>query len=76
MMAYDGWNLLGGLRLLWDSLGGLARWSYEFQHCGCFWGVLETGLTLVLINVKGLRREGVLREPIDSNRSFPRDVYF
>ena len=26
-MAYDGWNLLGGFRLLGGSLGGLARWS-------------------------------------------------
>ena len=32
--------------------------------------VLETGLTLVLVNVKGLGGEA-LREPMDSNRSFP-----
>ena len=32
---------------------------------------LETGLTLVLVNVKGLGGAGALREPIDSNRSFP-----
>ena len=33
--------------------------------------VLETGLTLVLVNVKGLGVAGTLREPIHSNRSFP-----
>ena len=32
---------------------------------------LETGLTLVLVNVKGLGGAGALREQIDSNRSFP-----
>ena len=36
-----------------------------------FWMLLETGLTLVLVNVKGLGGAGALREPIDSNRSFP-----
>ena len=33
--------------------------------------VLETGLTLVLVNVKGSGGAGALREPIDPNRSFP-----
>ena len=33
--------------------------------------VLETGLALVLVNVKGLGGAGALRELIDSNRSFP-----
>ena len=33
--------------------------------------VLETRLTLVLVNVKGLGGEEALREPIDSNRFFP-----
>ena len=33
--------------------------------------VLETGLTLVLVSVKGIGGAGALREPIDSNRSFP-----
>ena len=32
--------------------------------------VLETVLTLVLVNVKGVGGAGLLREPIDSNRSF------
>ena len=31
----------------------------------------EVELTLLLANVKGLGRAGKLREPIDSNRSFP-----
>ena len=46
-MAYDGWNLLGGFRLLGDSLGGLARWSD-----GCFW------LTLVLLNLNVQGEQG------------------
>ena len=33
--------------------------------------VLETGLTLELMNVKGLGGAGPRREPIDSNRYFP-----
>ena len=30
-----------------------------------------TGFTLVLVNVNGLGGAGALREPMDSNRSFP-----
>ena len=33
--------------------------------------VLEPELTLVLVKVKGLLGAGALREPIDSNSSFP-----
>ena len=33
--------------------------------------VLEPEFTLVLVKVKGLGRAGALREPIDSNSSFP-----
>ena len=33
--------------------------------------VLEPEFTLVLVKVKGLGGAGVLREPIDSNSSFP-----
>ena len=33
--------------------------------------LLETGLTLVLMNVKGLGEAEALKEPIDSQRSFP-----
>ena len=32
---------------------------------------LEVELILVLVSVNGLGRAGALREPIDSNRSFP-----
>ena len=50
-MAYGGWNLLGGCRLLG---GRLIRWSYGFKIVDSFGMVLGTGLTLVLVNVKGL----------------------
>ena len=33
--------------------------------------VFESGLTLVVVNMKGLGGAGALREPIDSNRSIP-----
>ena len=46
-MAYDGWNLLGGFRLLGDSFGGLARWSDGFQQCGCFWDVFGDWVDLI-----------------------------
>ena len=31
-MAYNGWNLRGGLRLLGDNLGDLARWSNPHRY--------------------------------------------
>ena len=43
----------------------------DFNTADGFGMVLETGLTLVLLNVKGLGGAGALREPIDSNRFFP-----
>ena len=43
----------------------------DFNAADGFGMVLETGLTLVLVNVKGLEGGGALREPIYSNRSFP-----
>ena len=43
----------------------------DFSTVDAFGMVLETGLALVLVNVNGLGRAGSLREPIDSNRSFP-----
>ena len=66
-MAYDRWNLLGGCRLLGDSLGRVM----DFSTVDDFGTFLETGSTLVLVNVKGLGGAGALREAIDSNRSFP-----
>ena len=70
-MANDGWNLLGGYRLLGGSLGGLVGWNDGFLTPRM---VLETGLTLVLVNVKGLWGAGALREPIDSKQVLPSDV--
>ena len=43
----------------------------DFNTADGFGIVLETGLTLVLVNVKGLWGAGALREPTDSDRSFP-----
>ena len=51
-MAYDEWNLLGGCRLLGGSLGGLVSGVMYFNTTADFGMVLETGLTLVLVNVK------------------------
>ena len=50
-----------------DLLGGVM----DFNTVDAFGMVLETGLTLVLVNVKRLRGARALIEPIDSNRSFP-----
>ena len=50
-----------------DLLGGVM----DFNTADGFGMVLETGLTLVLVNVKGLGGARALREPIDSNGSFP-----
>ena len=50
-----------------DLLGGFM----DFSTVDAFGTFLKTGLTLVLVNVKGLGGAGALREPIDSNRSFP-----
>ena len=68
------WPTMGGTCLevlgclgtaLVDLLGGVM----DFSTVDAFGIFLKTGLTLVLVNVKGLR--GALREPIDSNSSFP-----
>ena len=50
-----------------DLPGGVMN----FSTVDAFRMFLETGFTLVLVNVKGLGGAGALREPIDSNRSFP-----
>ena len=31
-MAYNGWNLLGGLRLLGDNIADLARWCNPHSY--------------------------------------------
>ena len=55
-MAYYGWDLLGGFRVLGaasvDLLGGVM----DFRM------VLETGLTLELVNLNGAGGAGALRE--------------
>ena len=54
-----------------DLVGGVM----DFKTVDGFGMILRTGMTLVLLNVKGLGGggggAGVLREPMDSNRSFP-----
>ena len=70
-MAHGGWNLLGGYRLLGAALVGVLGGVMDFNTADGFGMVLETGLTLVLVNWMGLGGPGALRELIDSNRSFP-----
>ena len=43
----------------------------NFNTVDGFGMALETGLTLVFVNVNGVGGAGELREPIDSDRSFP-----
>ena len=50
-----------------ELLGG----EVDFKVMDGFEVDLEDEFTLLLVNVKGLGGAGVLREPIDSNRSFP-----
>ena len=54
-----------------DLLGG----DMEFNNMDDFVRGIETGFTLVLVNVNGLRGggggAGALRDPMDSNSSFP-----
>ena len=50
-----------------DLLGGVM----DFSTVDAFGMVSEAGLTLVLVNVKGLGGAWAPREPIDSNRLFP-----
>ena len=68
MMGGTYFKVLGCLgAALVDVLGGVI----DFNTVDGFGMVLETELTLLLMNMKGLGEAGVLREPIDSNRSFP-----
>ena len=43
----------------------------DFKTVDTFGVVLETRLTLVLVNLNGIGGAWALRGPIDSNRSFP-----
>ena len=53
------------------ALVGLLGGVMDFNTADGFGMVLETGLTLVLVNVKGLGEAGAVREPIVSNKSLP-----
>ena len=46
-------------------------WRDGFSNVDAFEMGLGTGFTLVLVNLKVAGGAGALREPIDSNRSFP-----
>ena len=70
------WPTTGGTYLevmgyLGAALVGLLGGVMDFNTADGFGMILETGLTLVLVNVKGLGEAGALREPIDSKKSFP-----
>ena len=53
------------------ALVGLLGGDMDFKIMDGLVMVLETGFTFVLVNVNGLGGGGVLREPMDSNSSFP-----
>ena len=54
-MAHDGWNVLEGLGCLGTALVDLLGRVMDFSTVDALGMFLETGLTLVLVNVKGLR---------------------
>ena len=70
-VRYSG--LLGGFRLLGDSLGGVVGGEVDFKVMDGFEVDLEDEFTLLLVNVKGLGGAGALREPIDK-QVFPSDI--
>ena len=68
--------MMGGTYLevigfLGTTLVGLLGGVMDFSTVDAFGMLLESVLTLVLVNVKGSGRAGTLRESIDSNKSFP-----
>ena len=65
-MAY-----LEDLGCLGTALVELLGGEGDFKVMDGFEVDLEDEFTLLLVNVKGLGGAGALREPIDSNRSFP-----
>ena len=65
-MAY-----LEDLGCLGTALVELVGGEVDFKVMDGFEVDLEDEFTLLLVNVKGLGGAGALREPIDSNRSFP-----
>ena len=70
------WPTMGGTYLeVLDCLGqpwvDLLCRVMDFKTVDGFRMILETGLTLVLVNLNGAGEAGALRGPTDSNRSFP-----
>ena len=70
------WPMICGTYLevigcLGAALADLLGREMDFYTADGFEMVLETGQTLVLMNMNGLRGAEALREPVDSNRSFP-----
>ena len=70
------WPMIGGTYLevigcLGAALADLLCGEMDFNTVDGFGIVLETVLTLVLVNVEGLGKTGMLRELMDLNRSFP-----
>ena len=59
------------LGCLGAALGILRSGEMDFSTEDAFEMGLETGLTLVLVNLNGTGGAGALRESTDSNRSFP-----
>ena len=70
------WPTISGIYLevlgcLGVDLEILSGGEMDFRTVDAFGMGLETGLTLVLVNLNGTGVAGTLRELIDSNRSFP-----
>ena len=72
------WPMMVGTYLevegyLGAALVGLLGHDMDFKIVDGFVMTLETGFTFVLVNVNGLGGggAGALREPMDSDRSFP-----
>ena len=72
------WPMMDGTYLEFEGclgavLVGLLGGDMDFKIMDGFVMVLETGFTFVLINVNGVGggEAGALREPMDSNSSFP-----
>ena len=70
------WPTMGGTYLevlgcFGAGLGILLGGEMDFNTVDAFKMGLETGLTLVLVNLNGAGGAGALREPIDSSWSFP-----
>ena len=70
------WPMMGGtyseiMGCVGAALVDLLCREMDFNSVDGFWNGFGDCLTLVLVNVKGFGEEGALREPMNSNRSFP-----